>query len=192
MTTQIKYTTNYGVEVSMAQMQGLNSFTKQYIIDKILFKEEIYKENQLIGTLFYVSSQLQIQNILQTDPNARFKYKYEQSGYVVLNHLVYKNNVLSEKIISVNDESNNTICYQKNNLPGITPNYLTTEKYYYDETGEVKYKFEYRADGNCLMIYDEQIDQADVFPNTIGNPDQSFSWIGFEYYEFAEPLVPNN
>lgn len=139
-----------------------------------------------------MNSQLQIQNILQIDPNARFKYKYEQSGYVVLNHLVYKNNILSEKIISVNDEFNNTICYQKNNLAGITPNYLTTEKYYYDETGEVKYKFEYRVHGNCLMIYDEKIDQADVFPNTIGNPEQSFTWTEFEYYQFAEPLIPNN
>ena len=61
---------------------------------------------------------------------------------------------------------------------------------YYYENNTLKYTFEYDENGDCFIIYDETDDQKDIFAWEIGQPDVSFTWQGFEYYEFAEPIIP--
>ena len=40
------------------------------------------------------------------------------------------------------------------------------------------------------LISNEQEPQADIYAWSISEPDVTFSWQGFEYYQFEDPLVP--
>ena len=65
-----------------------------------------------------------------------------------------------------------------------------TEKYFYDEEGELKYLFEYKANGDLyqLVIFSaEKI--IEVPPGNIIYHTE-FSWTGLDYYLQATPHVP--
>ncbi|MCR5862698.1 hypothetical protein LRS05_11320 [Flavobacterium sp. J372] len=190
MATIIKYTNELQNEISSAQLSSLNRYVRQVYTDQHLDKEEFFVNGELSSTLYYVDSLSKTNKILEVDPNASFKYKYFQDDFTVYFHLNYKFEILVGKTVYVRDINDNTICYLNYNLPANTPIYESTEKYYYDAEGELKYRFHYASSGICVMIYDEQQDQADIFPQTIGQPGRFFTWQGFEYYQFAYPLVP--
>ena len=103
--------------------------------------------------------------------------------------LSYENNVLIGKSISVHD-GYNEICHRNYKVESGVATTLRTEKYYYNDNG-LKYIFDYNADGTCFLITDEQDNQADIYEWGIGDPDYTdFTWIGFEYYQFADPVIP--
>lgn len=190
MATIIKYTNELQNEISSAQLISLNRYVRQVYTDDHLDKEEFFVNGELSSTLYYIDALSETSNILEVNPNAAFKYRYLQNGYMVYFHLNYKLGSIVGKKVYVRDINDNTVCHLNYNLPADMPIYESTEKYYYDAEGELKYMFHYASSGICVMIYDEQQDQADIFPQTIGQPDQFFTWQGFEYYQFAYPLVP--
>ncbi len=89
------------------------------------------------------------------------------------------------------NSDNNLICYQVFDIDTNQIIATRTEKMYYDQYGEEKYLFDYNVDGSCFRINDSQEPQGDIHAAKIGDTSYTtFTWEGFEYYQFAEPTVP--
>lgn len=189
MSSTIKYTNELGNEITSQQIKSVSSYSKIFTEYNIPVKKERYENNKLVDTLYYITSQQQLSTILSTNPTVSFNYKYLQNGFKILELLSYENNVLIGKSISVYD-GDNEICHRNYKLENKVATTLRTEKYYYDGNG-LKYTFDYNADGTCFLITDEQDYQADIYAWGIGDTDYTdFTWTGFEYYQFADPVIP--
>ena len=184
-----KYTDFFGNLITSEQAQQLEQYIVQVFNDGVHVKNEIYSKEGLKNILYIINSSSQIDDILQEDSNPSFEISYQQSVYTVVENLAYQNSILIGKTVIV-FKDDNEICISKFNVLQDTPLFNSTEKFS-NVDDEVKYIFTYDFNGNCVMIYDNLQDQADIFPNTIGvDPDQTFTWVGFKYYQFAEPLIP--
>jgi hypothetical protein len=192
MSTSIKYNNELGNEISYSQVNNLQEYFKVYLENNLPFKKERYQNGLLVNTSFYVTSLSQIDTILLTNPGVSFEYEHFVNGYKVKEYLSYNNNVLAYKRVLVYNSIDETICYCRYKLEGNVFIPEETEKYYY-ENGELKYKFDYiNNNGTLYMIYDEVLYQSDIYPEDIGNTDiTNFTWAGFEYYQNAEPIIPN-
>ena len=191
MSKTIKYTNKFGIEITENQInQGLDYYTKIFLENGVPFIEETYKEGVLVNVSKYVSSELEISNELQNNPNSTFDYIYFQSGYKVHEIRVYIQGLIEQKVVSVYNINDKIICYRKYKIDNGNFIGQRTEKSYYDSSGKLLYNFDYNEDGSCFLISNEQEPQADIYAWSIGDPDVTFSWQGFEYYQFEDPLVP--
>lgn len=192
MSITIKFTNQFGYEVTTHQLENISSYYRTFFEDNIPVKEERYENNELVNTSYFVSTLKEINDILFTQPTSSFDYTYTQNNFHIKESLSYQNGILVDKNISVFDNDQNNICYRKfifQNGIGVPE---STQKYYYIN-GELKYTFDYNLDGTCFIISDEQDFQSDIYAWNIGNPDYTdFTWNGFEYYQFAEPLIPDS
>lgn len=189
MATVVNYVNVFGETITLEQAQLIDKYIKQIYINGVHLKDELYTSEGLKGVYYFVESLLEISNILNEDNNASFRYTYFQNGYKVVESLSYKDIVLSNKVVTIYIGDNDicTAIYDAlQNIP------INIEKFLYDCNNELQYTFTYDTNGNCDMIYDNQQDQADILPHTIGSPTQHFSWSGKEYYQYAMPIIPPN
>lgn len=187
MTTVINYVNVFGDTITFDQAQLIDKYIKQIYIDGVHVKDELHTSEGLKGVYYFVDSLLEISNILNEDNNASFRYTYFQNGYKVVESLSYKESVLSYKVVTIYI-GDNDICTAKYDVLLNVP--INVEKFLYDSNNELQYTLTYDTSGNCVMIYDNQQDQADILPHTIGSPNQFFSWSGKEYYQYAMPIIP--
>jgi hypothetical protein len=192
MSISIKYNNEFNEEISNSQANQLENYSKVYFDNNLKSKIERYENGELVNTAFYVNSQSQINNILITNPNISFEFEHQVNGYNIKEYLSYNNGQLIHKSILVYNSDDKIICYCKYKLDNNVFVPESTEKHYY-ENGESKYTFDYNDnDGTLFMIYDDLIPQSDIYASDIGNTDiTSFTWVGFEYYQNAEPIIPN-
>jgi hypothetical protein len=133
---------------------------------------------------------MEIVDELSINPNSTFDYIYNENGFKIHEIRSYQNNVLIDKVIKVYDLNDKIICYRDYEIEDGNILSYVTEKKYYDENENLLYSFDYNEDGTCFLISNEQEDQADIYAWSVGEPDVSFTWDGFEYYQNAEPLIP--
>jgi hypothetical protein len=192
MSTTIKYENYFGSEISVQQIQNIDSFLKIFLTNNIPSKVERYDNGELVNTTYIVSTLQEIDAVLEDSPSISFEYTYVDGNYKIVEYLSYDNGILTAKSIHVYSDENE-ICFKVYKLESGNLIHFSTEKYYSLPDGTEKYKFEYDENGNCYIIHDEEYHQSDIYAWNIGvDPDVTFTWTGFEYYQFVEPTIPSN
>lgn len=186
-----KFLDLFGIEITAEQKEDQSKYQIGYFVNDSLIKREVYENNLLINTCYYVFSHEEIEVILEDDQDASFKRMYRINGYSISEKLDFSSKLVQHKKIYVSDESDNTICFKRFHFDNMGNEIgCRTEKSYY-EHDKLRYVFEYNRDETCFMIYDELHYQSDIYPSNIGNKEiTTFTWSGFEYYQFAHPLFP--
>lgn len=192
MIESIKYLNEIGKEISDQEKTKLDKYSKHYYMDGKKNKIESYVFNQLKGTTYFVDSQLQLQEILSKNPDASFILLYNSGGFSFSEYIGYSNSIMDEKKVFIQNELGQNICTRIYSYEGSVVKGFNTEKSYYED-GEERYSFEYNQDGTCFLIHDMKYDQNDIYASSIGDSSKTgFTWKGMEYYEFADPIDPNN
>ncbi len=189
----IKYTNDLYEEVSFQEAQQLDIYN-EIVEDDNKNLVNTYKNGKLINTNYSITSYEEMDELLRSNPYASFSVYSFVNNYSVYDMLDYLDNQVKSKIKIVNDNSGNTICFQKYDPKTELPNYLDTDKSYYDASGLEIYKFVYNADGSCFSIDRVQLIEpgSEFMAKNIGTDhDINFTWKGFEYYQNAEPLIPH-
>ena len=158
-------------------------------INDLLITQKVIQKGQFKNLSFFVFSIEQLTEMLQKSNTISFIYRHFQNTYQINEYLDYENCHLSGKMISVYNSVGEHIFFRKYLFVDGKPNSHFTEKYYY-ENDEVKYTFIYNKDGTCFVVNDEQQHYEDIYGFEIGTSKTSFTWKGFEYYEFEDPIVP--
>ncbi|MBS1519946.1 MAG: hypothetical protein JST50_03025 [Bacteroidetes bacterium] len=191
MSKDIKYTDSFGTEITFQQAGQMERY-HETIIEDGQKRVNTYTNGSLLATTYYVSSQGEMDQLLSMDPNACFNLKLNLArGYTISESLCYENRLLAGYKKFISDPSDNLICLQEY-FP--SSGSLVTEKWYHDNDGDIVYAFIYNRDGSCFSIEQFQINDpgSAIMANKIGiDPDITFTWSGFEYYQNAEPLIPN-
>ncbi|GGI27581.1 hypothetical protein [Pedobacter mendelii] len=192
MSTKQIYANRFGNEIFENQVNKLGDYLLKHYDDEILTKIETYSKGVLVVTSYNLISHDNVQSILDSDPHASFQIESQQGDYKLFECLSYKDKILVDKQIYVEIiPINETICRHYFDLPSNAIKHTSTIKIYYDLNGKELYEFEYNADGTCFHINNLQEYQSDFYAHNIGvDPDLEFTWQGFEYYQFSEPLIP--
>ena len=190
MSERTQFLNEYNTEVSSSQALNLDIFYKKIFNGLNELRWEVYEKGILTKTGYYISSLTEIQGILMVNPDASFSLKTVVNNYHVIESLTYKNGSRVRKAITVVDiRIDEIICNQSYDTLTDQPIHTATDKFYY-ENGLEKYQFSYSADGSCFEIQQQEY-QEDFYAHNIGHdPDISFTWTGFEYYQFSSPYLP--
>jgi len=181
----VKFTDELGREVKESELNDLQYFSKTYLVDEKIVKQEIYKDGKFSRNTYHVSSLDEIWVLLETEPSVSFNYLHTENGYNIKEYLNYNEGKMSLKTTSVMD-GDNIICYAKYKFQNEDPKLVDFEKIYH-ANNEEKYLFEY-IDGACFLIHD--MDDGNIWASSIGKPGVSFTWEGLEYYQFEQPIIP--
>lgn len=158
-------------------------------------KNEHFSEGILVGISYYISSLDEIPSLLVGTSDTCFIKEHTIRNHTIREYLDYKGGALIRKRVWVADSPHdNLICIQDTYYDSLTnlPVNTNIEKSYFNREGLEIYRFEYFPNGSCLHIHNMQEYQCDIYPDKIGvDPSIDFSWEGFEYYKYAEPIVPN-
>ncbi|MFD2581075.1 hypothetical protein ACFSR6_01140 [Pedobacter vanadiisoli] len=186
------YTNNLGNEISIKQASQLENYQVKVYENDILLWIESYSKDVLLGTSYNLSSKNEISSILNLDSNASFQITTQLGNYVSYECLAYQNsNLIDKQIFLEHHTSKEIICRHFYNAETNTIIHSNTIKRYYDQNGIEIYSFDYNEDGTCFFINKTQEYQTDFYAKNIGvDPDLDFTWQGFKYYQFSEPLIP--
>lgn len=192
MNKTIKYINEFGVEINEQKIQSISNYRIIYFINDKKEKTEVFENKKLIKTIFSVYDQLEIDSSLKNNSNSFLEYSYIQNGYMIIEQLNYKKNIVFSKRIMVrNIASNNIICFKIYETIDRVLTHIHTEKKYFLSNGTEKYNFEYDSKGNAKIIYDVEYNDEKIYCIDIGvDPNEYFTWDGFEYYKKIDPLIP--
>ncbi len=192
MSSTITYINELGKDITFQETNNLDGYFKIFYDNDHPTKKEYYVNGALRSTSYIVQRQSDIDSILINNPTTSFEYSYYQSSYNINELTAYVQGVLMEKRSNVFNSAGRLICSKLYRLKNDSLTVINTEKYHYDSNNEDKYYFIYNNDGACFQVFDLQLDSADFYVWSIGvDPNITFTWSGFEYYQNAEPLVPN-
>lgn len=180
------------ITVKEEQLPYGEEYAAELFLDKgrIIF-EKRYQNRELYQTLYYAYSPQEIADILKHEKNASIVFEYVAGSFTITAYKNYKDGIETDKHVSVENSKGECICFAKYALVKgqLAQINNATDKNYY-ENEELKYVFEYNEDGNCFMIHNYQDEQNDIFGREIGRPGVKFTWKGFEYYQYAAPIIP--
>ncbi|MDB5150316.1 MAG: hypothetical protein JWQ57_4336 [Mucilaginibacter sp.] len=192
MDTTLSYFNEYGDEITFAQASQLTKYRIMVSEGNKRLRYETYTNGLKSHTSYYINSEAEIQGILTMDPNASFIIESVNGKYTISDERSYRSGILAGKRMYADDTVlNEIICMQIiDPMTGVVI-HNQTEKSYFDAGGTEIYSFSYNADGSCFFIEKVQEFQTDFYATAIGNdPDIDFTWQGFEYYQYSEPLIP--
>lgn len=186
------YANRFGNELSENQVRTQGDFLIKFYDNEILTKIETYSKGTLVGTSHNLQSSDSIPSILESNPNASFQVETQNGNYSLAECLLYQNKVLvGKQIFLTRSSDDNMICRHLFDPLSNAIVHNRTIKKYYNVNGDELYEFEYKADGSCFYINNLQPYGDNVYAADIGvDPDLDFTWQGFEYYQFSEPLIP--
>jgi hypothetical protein len=181
-------------EITLEQARRLTKYRVMVYEGDRKLRYETHTNGLKSHTSYYINSDVEIQEILSTEPNASFAIESKLGEYRISDNRSYRDRILTNWRIYAEDTSmNEIICMQI--IDPLTGSVIhnRTEKSYFDANGTEIYVFSYNADGSCFFIEKVQEYQTDFYAKNIGNdPDLTFTWQGFEYYEYSEPVVPKD
>lgn len=190
MMTTIQFKDSFGNEISREEADVSTQYSIETFVNGTIKKIEHVEGGILEITYYHLDISEHINELLPLyqDKNVSFSITTDIGVYHIEDISLYKQGVLKEKKKWVINNKNQYICLQKfDTITGTLIN-NTTEKYYKDETSY--YTFEYDQSGNCFMIHNETDGEKNIFGWEIGNTECTFTWNGFEYYQYSEPLLP--
>ena len=198
MTTN--YLNKYMEPVANKQIELLDEYIKQDLINNRIKLEEVYKNGTLLSVTYFLDSEenvVEIKSRFKEIPIELYKNEVIQGNYrkYDVESFNLDGTLVSRSIEVLNDDMN--LIYRKSfNIE--TNDVIYFEKQYIDVENDVTYEFTYNEDGTFkwLSLLDPlafvDTDVHGFGPNDIGidkNP-YKFSWEGFEYYQFANPIIP--
>lgn len=189
----VRFKNQQGIEISESEASILASFVKIFLVNDKEKIMEYYESNQLDQSCYILDPNEGIDMIIDQylTKKVTFTRKEIINNYTKTEDINYNNGILESKKIFVDDPNGNFIAFQIIDIVTNLPILGSTEKYYYDSSGEEKYIFDYDHEtGDCFMIYDLQELGGCILASHIGKPDTEFTWNGFEYYQHANPIVP--
>lgn len=183
--------------------QALQS--SEYILEKrynsSVKVQEHYIDNFLSSVTYFLDNTENQNLILQEYSNIQIKfYKNEIISGVYRKYDVEifdPSGLITNKYIEVYGESIYPIYYKAIDIQ--TNDIIHLQKSFYDSENELSYEFEYdelTGDFSKLTILDPNnyvdTDDRTIFPSEvgIGNNPYNFTWMGFEYYQNALPIIP--
>ena len=199
MSLELKHLDQNWQPISEKESGDIGFFVKQFWEEDILRIEEIYENDSLTHINYYLDvdqnpntylNLAQAPN-LSIFTNPIFKYHYKKYDVHV-----FINGELKNKRLQVFTKDYRHIYDKSYDVFTGEVNYF--EKNLYIEEPNLTYEFQYNDDGvfKKLTIYDPEnivdTDDHTIYPHTVGigkNP-YDFAWEGFEYFESAEPVIP--
>lgn len=186
--------------VANKQIEFLDEYIKQNLINNRMKLEETYKNGTLSSVTYFLDPSEDLEEVklkfrsvsIELYKNEVAKGDYRKYDVESFN----SDGSLAIRSIEVIDGDMNLIYRKSFNAENNEIIYF--EKIYIDTENNVTYEFTYNEDGTFkwLSILDPQAfldtDDHEFGPNDIGidkNP-YKFSWEGFEYYQFADPIIP--
>jgi hypothetical protein len=188
---QISHTNEHGIEVRTERRfyESINTLEEDYFENGNLIHRTHFENGEFKARLYFAFSIEQVNQLIDDSPTIKIIYRTWKNGYQIDEYIDCIDKILTAKRISVTNKSGDNICFRLLQFENGAVKLSTTEKSYF-EHGELKYLFDYNPDGTCFMVNNFQSYQEDVFASDIGTDKTDFTWKGFEYYQFADPLVP--
>lgn len=192
MSNIVKYTNEFGHDITSQQINDIDGYFKVFYENNQVVKRERYESGELKNTSYVMYSQSDIDSFLLNNPNVSIEYQHIEASYNLIEYISYVQGAIMEKMVVVFNSTGAIICFKKYKIVNSVLTAIRTDKHYYDINNQEKYFFVYNEDGTCFEVCDLQIDNADFYAWSIGvDPEVTFTWTGFEYYKYAEPLIPN-
>ena len=190
MSTKI-YKNQYGHEINENQIDYTEIYYKEIHESGIKKIVEHISENETTHISYYLSTTETIAAVLLQFSNKKITFVSTSfsNTYKVEEQFYYENSNLLMKSKNILDSNGNAICFQKLDIVTNSPILGSTEKIFINANGSRKYFFDYNDDGTCFIINDYELDEQ-ILPSTIGQPNIDFTWVGFEYYQNALPIIP--
>lgn len=186
-----KYTNELGKEVRIEKRFNdlTNTLEEDYFENGNLIHRTYSENGEYKARHYFAFSVDQMNQLVDKIPTISIIYTTRTNGYEIEEAIDFVDKVIMEKRIFVTDKFCKNICFRLIQFENGAAKLSSTEKKYYEE-GSLKYIFDYNPDGTCFMIENCQTYQEDIFAWDIGTDKTNFTWKGFEYYQFADPLVP--
>lgn len=181
-----------------------SDYYKAHLDDENEFKLiESIEENQLVAIDYYLGKEDSVETVLENfkeiDQITFFakkekygKYnKYEVITYFKgIKHEVIRLQVFKDLLLPIYDFAADTSTNQL----------VSFSKSYYDLENKIHYEFEYESSGELkqITVYDptNHVNTSDftILPHQVGKNknDYGFDWEGFEYYQHAQQVFPEN
>jgi hypothetical protein len=198
-----KYFNGLAKPITFNQALMLQEYTKQTLINDKVKIEEVFVGQEISHINYYLDNdenQIQIRQKYINNSITFFKNEVINGIFKKYDKETYsRDNELVEKHLVVLKNDNPHPIYFKSINP-VTNDLIYLEKVHYDEQNEITYEFIYDnltgsfeeltvLDPNNVVDTDHHIIMPDEIG--VGNNAYDFSWNGFEYYQNAEPVIPN-
>lgn len=198
----IKYLNGLANPITVNQALAMEEYIKQTIVNDKIKIEETFVEQKLKHINYYLDNNENQNQIRQQYSNHSITFfknevindiykKYDKETYNLNDEFIEK------QIVVFKDDSPIPIYFKS--LNPITNELIYFEKVYHDEQNDITYEFNYdNSIGNFieLTVFDPNnivdTDHHIILPHEIGvgNNPYDFTWSGFEYYQYAEPVIP--
>lgn len=191
MSNKVEYKNTFGELISDQQTVMIKDYNKEFYIDNNLKKIEFYINNNINSVHYYQADNEPINTILSNYNSIMrvsfFKLISTQNSYKEVSVKTYKEGVLINETILIEDNQGNTL-YDKT-INSANNSVLTFEKYYY-QNNTLKYIFSYFENGDVriINIYDD-LDSEEIHHSSGGI--SNFDWVGLEYYEKGIQKFPS-
>lgn len=188
---QLRYKNEFRQIISEEQANLMKSYSRETYEDSVLkFTEEI-EGNNVRCVHYYLSPNEKMDDVLLAfDVDIVIYVRQKHGEYTIVESFQYKDSILMSRTQSILNKNLDNICFAHMDVLSNEIIQNSIVKYYYEPQGELKYLFDYNPDDTCFMITDQQGFADDIMSWEIGQPDCKFSWEGFEYYQFANPIIP--
>jgi hypothetical protein len=188
---QTNYINEHGMEIKIERRfyDLTNVLVEDYFENGNLTYRTRSENDQILSVEHFAFSVDQINRLIDKNTTISIIYRTWENGCEIDEYIDYKDKVVTSKRISVTNKFGDCICFRYIQLEKGEIKGSSTEKSFF-ENGELNYLFDYNPDGTCFRINNYQTDQEDISSWDIGTDKTNFTWKGFEYYQFADPLVP--
>jgi len=194
----IKYRSEFGKSITPEEQIQSHCYYKDFWIDEVLKKSELYWEGKLMKLTYYLSNSEDVNTLLRQylDINVFFvSLKNEHGNYYSRNITKYKLGVFFSKGIEIYDASDRCVMCKWANSNG-EQSYI--KKWFYTENHEdipsdnPMLGFTYRNDGELerLVSFGEDHENLEDIKEGLDYIRQYFKWEEHPYYHDGNSIFP--
>ncbi len=193
----IEYRSDDNKRLSSEQVLKNKAYYELYKVDGYRRRELFFKNGELQHVEYYASVDESDVGVLSLYANVIvciYRLITEVNGYRRYDGIIYSPEgvILQKEIMIYNSFDQFVYSANINTLDGSLSN---VTKWAYGPEGELDYEFDYNNTGDFIKCHIHKIDDENpngyFKPEDIGvRADVSFTWEGNEYYQHAEPKIP--
>lgn len=155
MSTQIEYRNNHGKKISPQQLEVAKEFTKVFIENGVLKKEEFYENKRILYVNYYVSSNEDVTELIDNYSSQTSLTIIDtefHNSYRIENSKTYETSILLFQSRELYDSNNFLICDQDIYIQSGLPKIETTRKFYENDDDMVYIDFSYDENGDINIV----------------------------------------